>query len=46
VKSWGRPFASTYQALNWSVHVAHTGGLDLLIRDTRAFVDKIDASLP
>jgi energy-coupling factor transporter ATP-binding protein EcfA2 len=46
VKSWGHTFASTYQALNRSAHVAHTGGLDLLIRDTRAFVDKIGASLP
>ena len=46
LNSWGHSFASTYRALNRGAHLAHPGDLDLLIHDTRAFVDKIDASLP
>jgi hypothetical protein len=46
LNSWGRSFADTYQALNRGAHGAQAGDLSLLIRDTRALVDKIRASLP
>jgi hypothetical protein len=46
LNAWGRQFADTFRALNQGAHSAHAGDLDLLIRDARALVDKIRASLP
>jgi recombinational DNA repair ATPase RecF len=45
LNSWDRATADTYRALNRGAHCAHAGDLDLLIRDARALVDKIRASL-
>jgi hypothetical protein len=45
LKSWGRQFADTYQALNRGSHAVHPGDPGLLVGDAKKLTEKIRGSL-